>query len=27
LVHELYTDNRDVKGTTTMQLIRGGSGT
>ena len=26
LVHELYTDNRDVKGTTTMQLIRGGSG-
>jgi hypothetical protein len=27
LVHELYTDQRDVKGTTTMQLIRGGSAT
>jgi hypothetical protein len=27
LVHECYTDNRDVKATTTMQLIRGGSAT
>jgi len=26
LVHELYTDKRDVKGTTTMQLVRGGYG-
>jgi hypothetical protein len=27
LCHELYTDKRDVKGTTTMQLIRGGFAT